>query len=83
LGQGFLRTVDDAVLAEMLRGLGVEVTKVEAPFEPEPGAYGAGLAHSSEDAPIEGGRIHEYKSANPDMDPEGGEQDRSSPRSQK
>jgi urease accessory protein len=37
-----LRIRDDHVLAEMLRGLGAEVTSVSAPFEPESGAY----AHS-------------------------------------
>lgn len=38
----------DHVLDEMLRGLGFEVTSAEAPFEPEPGAYGgsAEKAHS-------------------------------------
>lgn len=30
----------DHVLDEMLRGLGFTVTSLEAPFEPEPGAYG-------------------------------------------
>lgn len=36
---GALRIRDDHVLAEMLRGLGAEVTARNAPFEPEPGAY--------------------------------------------
>ncbi|WP_374377477.1 urease accessory protein UreE [Dongia sp.] len=35
-----LRLVDDAVLHAMLRGLGAELTRVEAPFHPEGGAYG-------------------------------------------
>ncbi len=30
----------DHVLDEMLRGLGLSVETIEAPFEPEPGAYG-------------------------------------------
>lgn len=30
----------DHVLDGMLRGLGFEVTTIDAPFEPEPGAYG-------------------------------------------
>jgi urease accessory protein len=37
-----LRIRDDHVLAEMLRGLGAEVTAVSAPFEPESGAYAHG-----------------------------------------
>jgi urease accessory protein len=32
----------DPVLDEMVRGLGLQVTLVDAPFEPEPGAYGGG-----------------------------------------
>jgi urease accessory protein len=32
----------DHVLADMLRGLGAEVTPARAPFTPEGGAYGAG-----------------------------------------
>ena len=37
-----LRIRDDHVLAEMLRGLGAEVTALTAPFEPESGAYAHG-----------------------------------------
>ena len=37
----------DHVIAEMIRGLGGSVTEIEAPFEPEGGAYArAGHAHS-------------------------------------
>src|SRR5262245_26871609 len=36
-----LRVRRDHVLEEMLRGLGAELTPVEAPFDPEPGAYHA------------------------------------------
>jgi len=39
VGDGFLRIAEDRVLEEMLRGLGARVTHVEAPFEPEGGAY--------------------------------------------
>jgi urease accessory protein len=35
----------DHVLEDMLRGLGAHLTQIEAPFEPEPGAYGYGHAH--------------------------------------
>jgi urease accessory protein len=37
---GELRYPHDHVLDDMLRGLGLEVTIAQAPFEPEPGAYG-------------------------------------------
>jgi urease accessory protein len=39
LGEGFLRIAQDHVLEEMLRRLGAQVSYVEAPFEPEAGAY--------------------------------------------
>ena len=47
---GSLRFAQDHVLAEMVRGLGVPVTEIEAPFEPEAGAYGAhgGHGHSAD-----------------------------------
>ncbi len=41
---GLLRYAHDHVLDDMLRGLGLQPVRVEAPFEPEPGAYG-GSAH--------------------------------------
>jgi urease accessory protein len=40
IGDGFLRIAEDHVLEEMLRRLGARVSHVEAPFEPEAGAYG-------------------------------------------
>ena len=46
-----LRYQHDHVLDDMLRGLGLEVTVEEAPFEPEPGAYsehGTGHSHAHE-----------------------------------
>ena len=42
---GRLRYLQDHVLDEMVRGLGLEVIVEEAPFEPESGAYG-GPAHA-------------------------------------
>jgi urease accessory protein len=43
---GLLRYQHDHVLDDMLRGLGLEVTVEQAPFEPEPGAYsGHGHRH--------------------------------------
>ena len=41
VGEGFLRIAEDHVLEDMLRRLGASVTHVEAPFEPEAGAYAA------------------------------------------
>jgi urease accessory protein len=43
-----LRIRRDHVLEEMLRGLGAEVTSVEAPFDPEGGAYHRHNEHSEE-----------------------------------
>jgi urease accessory protein len=40
-----LRIRRDHVLEAMLRGLGARVVTVEAPFDPEPGAYGHGHPH--------------------------------------
>ena len=41
-----LRIRRDHVLEEMLRGLGASLSPVEAPFDPEPGAYGHEHPHS-------------------------------------
>jgi len=40
VGPGFLRIAEDHVLEEMARRLGARISHVEAPFEPEAGAYG-------------------------------------------
>ena len=40
VGHGFLRIAEDHVLEEMVRQLGARVSRIEAPFEPEAGAYG-------------------------------------------
>jgi len=39
LADGTLRLLDDHVLADMLRRLGAEPIRADAPFEPEAGAY--------------------------------------------
>jgi urease accessory protein len=57
LGEEFLRFQPDHVLAEMLVGLGCDVSEVEAPFDPEGGAYGA-AAHAHGEA---AGRGHDYR----------------------
>jgi urease accessory protein len=46
---GKLRFQTDHVLAEMARGLGCAVGEVEAPFQPESGAYGGGHHHHGDD----------------------------------
>ena len=37
------------VVEDMLRGLGAQLSPVEAPFEPEPGAYGHEHRHGHDD----------------------------------
>ncbi|SOZ64595.1 UREASE ACCESSORY PROTEIN [Cupriavidus taiwanensis] len=45
IGRDYLRLEYDAVLADMLRRLGVQAQRAELPFEPEAGAYGGGHKH--------------------------------------
>ena len=45
VGDGFLRIRADAVLKDMLAGLGARVEEQMAAFEPESGAYGGGHGH--------------------------------------
>jgi urease accessory protein len=54
IGEGFLRIAEDHVLEEMLRQLGARLSHVEAPFEPERGAYHqhGEMGH--------GGKIHDH-----------------------
>ncbi len=59
VGEGFLRIAADHVLEEMVKGLGASIEAMEAPFEPEAGAYGGGHRHN-DDEQGHGGRIHEY-----------------------
>ncbi|MCB1767833.1 MAG: urease accessory protein UreE, partial [Candidatus Competibacteraceae bacterium] len=42
LGPGWLRYPHDHVLDDMTRELGLTVSREQAPFEPEAGAYGGG-----------------------------------------
>src|SRR6266508_388312 len=44
-----LRIRRDHVLEDMLRGLGARLTPLEAPFDPEPGAYYADHQHGCGD----------------------------------
>lgn len=60
---GKLRFTTDHVLGEMVRGLGLPVAEIEAPFEPESGAYGHAGAHPhghSSDGEGRGPRIHDH-----------------------
>jgi urease accessory protein len=58
---GRLRFLADHVLADMVRGLGLSVAALVAPFEPEGGAYGHHHAHGSE-LPLARPKIHEFSS---------------------
>lgn len=48
VGESFLRIAEDHVLEEMVRKLGAKVSHVEAPFEPEAGAYAGGHHHEGD-----------------------------------
>jgi urease accessory protein len=54
-----VRFLADHVLGEMVKGLGLTVTSLVAPFEPEGGAYGHSHAHASETPAIKP-KIHSY-----------------------
>jgi urease accessory protein len=58
VGQGFLRIAADHVLEEMVKKLGAKVSALEAPFEPEAGAYAGG--HHQHEEMGHGGKIHEH-----------------------
>lgn len=58
VGDGFLRITEDHVLEEMVKKLGGKVSHVEAPFEPEAGAYAGG--HHQHDEMGHGGKIHDH-----------------------
>jgi urease accessory protein len=55
IGAGFLRIAEDHVLEDMLKKLGARVSHVEAPFEPESGAY----SHQHDEMG-HGGKIHDH-----------------------
>jgi urease accessory protein len=58
VGENFLRILQDHVLEEMVKKLGATVRPVEAPFEPEAGAYAGG--HHQHDEMGHGGKIHDH-----------------------
>ena len=66
VGDDFLRIAADHVLEEMLKKLGAKVSEVEAPFEPEAGAYAGG--HHQHDEMGHGGKIHEHHDHDHDHD---------------
>lgn len=59
ISDGWLKLKRDAVLRDMLIGLGANVSDAELPFQPEAGAYGGGHGHGDvSHRPI----IHQHKS---------------------
>ena len=58
VGDGWLRFAADHVLGAMVLGLGAELRPVDAPFEPEAGAYSHGHQHPGDAGAA---RIHEYR----------------------
>ena len=64
LGKCGLLIQADHVLAEMLLGLGCVVSEVEAPFDPEGGAYGS---HAHGEAHAGGHDSHDHGPARPGM----------------
>ena len=63
VGPAWLRIAEDHVLARMFEALGASYVAIEAPFEPEAGAYAGGHhhPHHHDDESVHGGRIHEFK----------------------
>lgn len=61
VGTGWVRIADDDVLRQMVEGLGATVEVMNAPFEPEAGAYGGHHhGHGGEEG---GGVIHQFGGA--------------------
>jgi len=69
VGEGWLRLAVDHVLRVMLEGLGARVASVEAPFEPEAGAYGR-HHHQHDNDSGHGGKIHEFGASSAPAKPE-------------
>jgi urease accessory protein len=58
IGDGWLKLKRDAVLRDMLLGLGATISDAELPFDPEAGAYGGGHTHGdASHRPV----IHQHK----------------------
>lgn len=58
-----LLIAEDHVLADMVRGLGGTATQIEAPFDPEAGAYAHGEAGHSHGHSHEHGHSHDHDHA--------------------
>jgi urease accessory protein len=58
VGEGFLRIAEDPVLEETLKNMGARMSRVEAPFEPEAGAYADG--HHQHGEMGHGGKSHDH-----------------------
>jgi len=61
VGQGWVRIADDDVLRAMVEGLGASVEVMDAPFEPEAGAYGR--HHHNHPGESGGAVIHQFGAA--------------------
>ena len=61
VGTGWVRIADDDVLRQMVEGLGATVEVMNAPFEPEAGAYGG--HHHGHGGEESGGVIHQFGGA--------------------
>ena len=60
LGPGLVKLERDPVLRDLLQRLNVNVTPAFEPFDPEPGAYGGGHRHgTNDDADDDGGATGE------------------------
>jgi urease accessory protein len=55
---GRVSYLHDHVIDQMLRGLGLEVSLTQAPFEPEPGAYGGSAEKGHSHDPAHGHAHH-------------------------
>ncbi len=68
-----LRIRRDHVIEAMVRGLGARVLEIEAPFDPEGGAYAGGHDHAGEHqhAPAPGGGSHAHGDHHHDHDDHG------------
>ena len=55
---GWLRFAADRVLGDMVAGLGLPVTQIVAPFEPEAGAYSG---HNHGEVTTPGAKLHQYR----------------------
>lgn len=61
IGDGWLKLETDSVLKDMLLGLGVMVEEIQAPFEPESGAYAGGGHHHHHDDEHSHDHVHPHE----------------------